>query len=114
MYLLKLERSTYLPLVKFRTSNHHLPIETGRWNGIDINDRKCTKCPANEIGDEFHYLLECPYFKEDRVKLIKKYYYTHPNVMKYKELMATHKIKQLRMLSKFIAIIILKTKNPPN
>jgi hypothetical protein len=31
-------------LYKFRTTNHRLPVETGRWNNIDRVDRICTKC----------------------------------------------------------------------
>jgi hypothetical protein len=30
-------------LCKFRTTNHKLPIETGRWNGID-RENMCLKC----------------------------------------------------------------------
>jgi hypothetical protein len=32
--------------------------ETGSWNGIDLNLRKCTLCNSSgSIGDEFHYLF---------------------------------------------------------
>lgn len=46
-------------LVKFRTSNHRLPIEVGRWNNLKRHERICNLCNNNQIGDEFHYLLEC-------------------------------------------------------
>ena len=38
-----------------RTSNLHLPIETGRWDQDRII---CTLCNEN-IGDEFHILFRC-------------------------------------------------------
>ena len=44
-------------LLKFRTTNHRFPIETGRWQKIDRQERKCTLCTKNDIGDEFHYLF---------------------------------------------------------
>ena len=30
----------------------------------DTYDTKCKLCDKNEIGDEFHYLLFVPYFRE--------------------------------------------------
>ena len=32
--------------MKFRTTNHHLPMETGRWHGLPLCDRihVCTLC----------------------------------------------------------------------
>ena len=46
-------------MVHFRTANHKLPIELGRWNNIEYDERKCDLCDQRSIGDEFHYLLEC-------------------------------------------------------
>ena len=66
-YFLKLlPKSIYIPILKFRTSNHKLPIETGRWEAIPYQERKCFLCIDNEIGDEFHYLFTCPYFANER------------------------------------------------
>ena len=38
---------------RFRTNNHMLAIETGRWNKSPINERKCNFCL--ELEDEFHF-----------------------------------------------------------
>lgn len=38
-------------IARFRTSNHKLPIETGRWNNVDRENRKCWLCNV-DIGDE--------------------------------------------------------------
>ena len=43
-YLKALDRCEFLPLLKFRTANHLLPIETGRYDGSPLEDRKCTLC----------------------------------------------------------------------
>jgi hypothetical protein len=39
-----LEDKDIYTLCKFRTTNHKLPIATGRWNNIDRVNRICTKC----------------------------------------------------------------------
>ena len=65
-YLDILSDKERITLCKFRTTNHRLIIETGRWHNIDRDDRICTLCNAGLIGDEFHYLLECTYFNDDR------------------------------------------------
>ena len=47
-----------ITLCKFRTCNHRLPIEIGRWQNVDRSDRICHICQTTEIGDEFHYILQ--------------------------------------------------------
>ena len=42
-----------ISLTRFRTNNHKLAIETGRWNKSPINERKCIFCL--ELEDEFHF-----------------------------------------------------------
>jgi hypothetical protein len=55
---------------RFRTSNHRLPIEVGRWTNVERHNRLCQLCQSREIGDEFHYVLQCPNFVTDRKNLI--------------------------------------------
>ena len=38
---------------RFRTLNHKLPIDSGRWKNVDRNMRICNLCDKNEIGDKF-------------------------------------------------------------
>ena len=51
-------------LCKFRTCNHHLPIEQGRFNHIPRDERLCKLCDESAIGDEFHYIFKCSYFSD--------------------------------------------------
>ena len=95
----------YLPIIKIRTSNHHLPIETGRWNNILRNLRKCTFCNRNELGDEYHYLFVCEFFNDSRLKFIPKYYTNRHNMLKYEQLLNTTKRNVLIKLSRFITIV---------
>ena len=105
-YFTTLPRNLYINMVRFRTGNHKMPIEVGRWNNIDIDDRKCNLCTTNSIGDEFHYLLECPYFKHDRRRLIPAFYFERPNMLKFRNLLCTRDVTCLVNLSKFMCLII--------
>ena len=78
-------------------------MELGRWKGVPYNERLCTFC-NNDVGDEYHMMLVCPYFKEDRVKYVRPYYYRNPNTLKFQQLM-TSKQKKLPRLCYYIQII---------
>ena len=105
---------TYLPsilrqrVLKFRLSNHRLPIQQRRSLGIPRDERICTVCDSGEVGDEFHYLLNCSNknVKRNRSKYVDKYYTHHPNVPKFCSLMnMTSKSKNIK-LAKFISCIL--------
>ena len=48
-----------------------MPIVKGRHLTIDYNDRICTLCPLNQIGDEYYYLPACPFFREKELRILK-------------------------------------------
>ena len=98
--------STYYckKFIRFRTRNHRFPVETGRWRSIPFDERKCHLCEM-DIGDEFHYLLVCSYFRQERQNYLKPYYYIRPNTLKLEQLMNIKNVKSLRNLCKFIDII---------
>ena len=102
-YFISLPFKQYISLFKFRTGSHKLPIETCRWGGIDIADRKYLLCPLN---DEFHYIRKCSYFLSERKTYIKPYYYTRPDMFKFAELFKSENKSILINLSKFINIIL--------
>ena len=95
----------YLNMTKLRTGNHKFPRECGRWLGIDLSQRKCTLCNLHEIGDEFHYVLKCPFFSEERKKIDRQYFF-NPNILKYKELMNSKDETKLKNFSIFAKILI--------
>ena len=49
-----------LLLCKFRIVNQKLPIEVGRYSDRPRFTRNCDKCNMEELGDAFHFLLQCP------------------------------------------------------
>ena len=67
-YIEILDKRDALCLLRFRTSNHKLPIETGRYKNVEYKDRHCTTCKT--LGDEFHFLFICPLLHESRKKFI--------------------------------------------
>ena len=59
---------------KFRTSNHSLYIETGRYCNpiVPRENRLCAFCNANETEDEMHFLLKCSLYDDLRRKFFKR------------------------------------------
>ena len=92
-------------LTAFRTRNHHLPIEIGRWASKPITERACNLC-QDEIGDEYHYIMACRHFTDLRKQLIKPYYRTHINTLKCNELMNHGNKTTLKNLCKFKDIVM--------
>ena len=110
----KFEKSPYLDLLPqylsrrllaFRTRNHKFPIETGRWCGQPVSERKCVFC-TRDIGDEYHILLACDKFKEERKAYLDPHYYVRPSVLKYNNLMNTKHEIQLKRLGQFVDLLL--------
>ena len=99
--------STYMcgRFLAFRTRNHRFPVEICQWRGQPLHERKCKFC-LDDIGDEYHYLLTCRKFTEERIRYIKPYFFVHPNTIKYHEIMNTINPQQLKYLCKFIDTIL--------
>jgi hypothetical protein len=69
-YLLRLSEHSRIWITKFRTSNLHLPKETGRWYNTPREERIC-HLYKETIGDEYHFLLVCK--NENIITLRNKY-----------------------------------------
>jgi hypothetical protein len=67
---------------KFRCRSSRIPIESGICSGIQRQDRLCSLCAINEVGDEFHYIFICPFFKNDRILLLENYFWHSPSAFK--------------------------------
>ena len=65
--LINIEKNRFA-LSSFRVSAYRLEVETGRWHkpvAVPFNERTCRTC-LNCLEDEFHFLLECPLYRELR------------------------------------------------
>ncbi len=58
--------------MQFRSGILCLRIEKGRWVAIGEEDRLCYLCDLNEIENEVHFALYCPYYHDLRLQLFDK------------------------------------------
>ena len=105
-HLLLLDHAPRISLTKFRCGNHRLPVNKGRFQGIPRQERTCTLCTSNDVGDEFHYLFDCSFFNSERKLFIKPYYLRRPNTLKMERLFNITSKKWLTNLTKFVKIIM--------
>ena len=103
------DRITYC---RFRTGNHKLPIETGRWNKIERNLRYCNLCHCNEIGDEFHYTLQCSSLANFRSQYLDTFFLHRCNILKFEKLFQLKIKNKLKKLCKFIRVITFQVSLP--
>ena len=73
-FLKLLPKDCSISLVRFRTTNNRLSVNVLRLEDIPRHDRVCNNCNMKVVGDEFHYLFICPFFKEKRTELLPRYY----------------------------------------
>lgn len=102
-YLDIIKNKTFLySLSRFRLSSHQLEIETGRYVGLDRDERLCRKCNMRMIEDEYHFLLVCPKYSDLRRKYFPLYYCHWPNKHNFITLMSSKSQKSLNKLSKYL------------
>ena len=53
---------------KLRCSDHQLEIEKGRHKGIGRQERLCEMCHMNKVESEEHFLFECSFYKDIRIR----------------------------------------------
>ena len=95
-----LPKQICMPILTFRTCNHNLPVETGRWLNIPREDRKCVLCNSPGIADEFHYLFRYKAFENIRSLYIPEKLLTWPNLYKLNLLLCTRKPTELKKIVK--------------
>ena len=88
-------------LARFRCTNHKLPIEIGRWINLDREERMCNLCES-DIGDEFHYVMQCPFLNFERSLYLPEYLVSYPNIFKFHLLFSTKDTDVLKKLCLFI------------
>jgi hypothetical protein len=104
-YITNLSYDQCISLIKFRTINNNLPVQKERYANTPRAERICTKCTSEDIGDEFHYLFVCDFFKDERIEFLPPYYWKKPSALKYKKLFSTKNRKLLIKLLDFIKLI---------
>ena len=93
-------------LVHFRTLNHGLPIQKGRIQNIPFEERISTKCNSEDIGDEFHYIFQCSFFRESSQKFLPELYCRNANAFKFNTLFCSKKKRLLINLANFVKVVM--------
>ena len=57
-------------LAKLRRGTAELRIETGRWRGLERQERICKCCESGGVEDAEHLGMRCAHVKEKREKLM--------------------------------------------
>ena len=81
-------------LAKLRLSSHSLAIETGRHSCIPRENRKCFVCDLNDIEDEYHFIIICPFYRDLRKDYIPNYYVRRPSMQKFIDLLKSTSVKK--------------------
>ena len=92
-------------LAKFGISNHDLEIEKGRHKNITTDERLCKLCITNNNyfkEDEFHVLLQCPFYQELRMIYL-SIEHLPVNLFTYVNIMSSKDSNELTKLGLFIA-----------
>ena len=71
-------------LCRFRCRSSKLPVE--KYHVLHLADKNCKLCNLNTEGNEYHYILVCPFFAKERKKLVPKYFYKYPIIEKLESL----------------------------
>ena len=89
-------------LARFRTSSHKLAIESGRFENIMVENRKCRLCTMNTLENEYHFLLVCPFYRDIRIKYLPSYFCSWPTLNKFESIMSSKSKYVQQKLAKFI------------
>ena len=92
---------------KFRCRNSKIPVVTlgYRDRRIPYEDRICPSCNMGAIGDEFHYIMQCPVFQMQRQRYLETQYLINPNRELFLTLLQNNNFNTLRKLAKLITVI---------
>ena len=93
-----------------------LAIEKGRHTKprTNISDRLCLYCSNNTIEDEKHFVVQCPFYSEERKQLFKKVHSINPSFVhmsddeKFVYLFCSNDERILAWFGKFIHISLSK------
>jgi hypothetical protein len=72
-------QSFKIPRILFNQAH----VEVGRWRNIKRENRICNLCNGRNLGDEFHYLFECPSLSNERKKYFEPHFINRPNILKF-------------------------------
>ena len=75
---------------------------------IPYENRLCTLCNLKEVGNEYHYMMTCTYFKDSRMKYIDNSLWKYPDIYKFSKILKSNDIVSINNLFKFIKCSIIE------
>jgi len=87
---------------KFRTGNHKLAVEQGRYNNTERHLRFCNICDEQKLGDEYHFVMECISLDDLRNQYLPRYIVRSRNTISFTRLMSSESVRIKRKIAKFI------------
>jgi len=88
-------------LASFMSSSHSLMIEKGRYKNVCRTERFCFYC-ANVVEDEYHFVIQCPFYCDIRKQYIPNKCIMFPNLNKFHSLCLCTNTNIMRMLAVYI------------
>ena len=87
-----------ISISKIRLSSNLFLVERGRWgaNRVERRERICTVCKC--VEDEYHCLLECPRFNNERRGLLPDFIVQDRNIINFIKMLSTDNVKEQRKL----------------
>ena len=101
-YLIQLPWQLRHFLCKFRTTNHKLAVEQGRYANVVRHQRFCNICNERKLGDEYHFIMECVSLDDIRRTYLPRYIVRHRNTLAFTRLMTTSSVRTKTQLCRFI------------
>ena len=105
-YLDILNRHVRIALTKIRLSSHAFFIERGRWEKIERENRLCDLCGI--VESEFHCLIECPRFVNEREGLLNVALRDHPGMNEFIRMFQSENEDHMRNLGLLCFRIMLE------
>lgn len=93
---LQMPKHLRIAISKIRMSSHLFLIERGRWLNIERQERKCQICQS--IEDEYHLLVECPRFRDERKDYLPTYLKERPSMFNFVKFLKSKDESQIRLL----------------
>ena len=110
---INLSRHERRAISQLRSGTLPLKIETGRWQGVDLNDRGCSCGQA--IESEIHFLIDCQHYGDERndlftsAKNIFSDFETSLSLVKYCNILCSDNLQ--RLLGKTLIRILIKRRS---
>ena len=73
VYVTNVPRYGRTTLARLRCGSLPLKIETGRYTNVHLEDRICELCNSNEVEDEMHFAITCPFYNDIRFNLLEAF-----------------------------------------